>query len=67
MSDIEEEVKITKAKNPGRVAAGKRLAEMNRKNKEKKIKKDEEPPMEINWGYVIGGAGVAIAAASLYV
>ena len=31
-----EDKKITKPKSPGRVAAGKKVAEMNRKNKAKK-------------------------------
>ena len=65
------EAKITKPKSPGRVAAGKRLAEMNKKNKAKK----EEPTrfasearegLDINPGYVIGGLGLTIAAGSLY-
>ena len=61
------DAKITKPKSPGRVAAGKKLAEMNRKNKAKK----QEPQIveegwDINPGYVIGGLGLAIAAGSLY-
>ena len=64
-----EDKKITKPKSPGRIAAGKRVAEMNRKNKAKK----QEPQnrragrnWDINPGYVIGGLGLAIAAGSLY-
>ena len=64
----QEEQKITKVKSPGRVAAGKKLAEMNKKNKAKKEEKVEEKEEEsfINPGYVIGALGVAIAAGSLY-
>ena len=68
-SEPREAGKITKPKSPGRVAAGKKLAEMNRKNKAKKQEKMEEPREEgwdINPGYVIGGLGLAIAAGSLY-
>ena len=65
-----EDKKITKPKSPGRVAAGKKVAEMNRKNKAKKQEKIEEPSASENWdinpGYVIGGLGLAIAAGSLY-
>ena len=42
-SSPSEAGKITKPKSPGRVAAGKKLAEMNRKNKAKKQEKMEEP------------------------
>ena len=35
-------LKVTKKKNPGRVAAGKRLAEYNRKRKEKILNPTEE-------------------------
>ena len=38
-----EDKKITKPKSPGRIAAGKKVAEMNRKNKAKKQEKIEEP------------------------
>ena len=63
-----EDKKITKPKSPGRIAAGKRLAEMNRKNKAKKQEPQTEEPggWDINPGYVIGGLGLAIAAGSLY-
>ena len=63
-----EDKKITKPKSPGRIAAGKRLAEMNRKNKAKKREPQTEEPnsrfassasenWDINPGYVIGGLG----------
>ena len=72
-----EAEKITKPKSPGRIAAGKRLAEMNRKNKAKKQEPQTEEPnsrfassasenWDINPGYVIGALGLAIAASSLY-
>ena len=64
-----EAEKITKPKSPGRIAAGKRLAEMNRKNKAKKQGPQTEEPGEnwdINPGYVIGALGLAVAAGSLY-
>jgi hypothetical protein len=69
MSDTEqveqvEKGKITKPKSPGRIAAGKKLAEMNKKNKTKKI--EESDTWNINPGYVIGGLGLTIAAGSLY-
>ena len=71
MSDIDQIIeaekstpeKITKPKAPGRVAAGKKLAEMNRRNK---AKKEETPPSGINYGYLFGGLGVLMAAGSLY-
>ena len=74
MSDTEQppvehqEAKITKPKSPGRVAAGKKLAEMNRKNKAKKDQKEEDTSSswDINPGYVIGLVGLVIGAGSLY-
>ena len=61
------DAKIKKPKSPGRVAPGKKLAEMNRKNKAKKQKPQiVEEGWDINPGYVIGGLGLAIAAGSLY-
>ena len=38
---------VTKQKSPGRVAAGKKLAEYNKRNKEQKQKIKEEPEQEI--------------------
>ena len=72
MSDIDQIIeaekstpeKITKPKAPGRVAAGKKLAEMNRRNKAKK--NIQETESSINIGYIIGGLGVLLAAGSLY-
>jgi hypothetical protein len=67
MSDteqVEQVEKITIVKSPGRVAAGKKLAEMNKKNKAKKV--DDSSTWDINPGYIIGGIGIAIAAGSLY-
>ena len=67
MSDteqVEQVEKITKVKSPGRIAAGKKLAEMNKKNKAKKV--DNSETWDINPGYVIGGIGIVIAAGSLY-
>ena len=68
MSDTEQvPEKITKPKSPGRVAAGNRLAEMNRKNKAKKSTEDpSEDSFDINPGYVIGGLGLLVAGGSLY-
>ena len=62
-----DEKKITKPKAPGRVAAGKKLAELNKKNKAKKDPSSESNSgWDINPGYVIGGLGLIIAAGSLY-
>ena len=59
--------KITKPKAPGRVAAGKKLAELNKKNKAKKDPSSESSDgWDINPGYVIGGLGLLVAAGSLY-
>ena len=61
------EQKITKPKAPGRVAAGKKLAELNKKNKAKKDPSSESSDgWDINPGYVIGGLGLLVAAGSLY-
>ena len=38
---------VTKTKNEGRVAAGKRLAEWNRKNKEDLLKNKESVPAQV--------------------
>jgi hypothetical protein len=65
MSDTEQD-KITKVKSPGRVAAGKKLAEMNKKNKAKKVDNSSSSDWDINPGYVIGAMGIVIAAGSLY-
>ena len=61
------EQKITKPKAPGRVAAGKKLAELNKKNKAKKDPSSESSDgWDINPGYVIGGLGLLVAMGSLY-
>ena len=64
------EQKITKPKAPGRVAAGKKLAELNKKNKAKKDPSSESSDgwdiSAVNPGYVIGGLGLLVAAGSLY-
>ena len=61
------EQKITKPKAPGRVAAGKKLAELNKKNKAKKDPSSESSDgWDINPGYVIGGFGLLVAMGSLY-
>ena len=61
------EQKITKPKAPGRVAAGKKLAELNKKNKAKKDPSSESSDgWDINPGYIIGGLGLLVAAGSLY-
>ena len=45
----EEKREVTRIKNPGRVAAGKRLVEWNRKKKEKLTKNlKEEPDQDIS-------------------
>ena len=41
---MDSKEQVTKQKNEGRVAAGKRLAEWNRKNKENLLKKKEQEP-----------------------
>ena len=65
-----DEKKITKPKAPGRVAAGKKLAELNKKNKAKKDPSSESSDgwdiSAVNPGYVIGGLGLIIGAGSLY-
>ena len=62
-----DEKKITKPKAPGRVAAGKKLAELNKKNKAKKDPSSESSDgWDINPGYVIGGFGLLVAMGSLY-
>ena len=68
----EAEKKITKPKAPGRVAAGKKLAGLNKKNKAKKDLSSESKDgggwdlSAVNLGYVIGGLGLIIGAGSLY-
>ena len=42
MSKMDSKEQVTKSKNEGRVAAGKRLAEWNRKNKENLLKNKEQ-------------------------
>lgn len=65
-----DEKKITKPKAPGRVAAGKKLAELNKKNKAKKDPSSESSDgwdiSAVNPGYVIGGFGLLVAMGSLY-
>ena len=65
-----DEKKITKPKAPGRVAAGKKLAELNKKNKAKKDPSSESNSgwdiSAVNPGYVIGGFGLLVAMGSLY-
>ena len=39
---------VTKTKSEGRIAAGKRLAEWNRKNKEDLLKNKEQVPAQVN-------------------
>ena len=64
------EQKITKPKAPGRVAAGKKLAELNKKNKAKKDPSSESSDgwdiSAVNPGYVIGGLGLLVTMGSLY-
>jgi hypothetical protein len=65
----EKVARITKTKSPGRVAAGKKLAEMNKKNKAKKAQQlDEESTVfeGINVGHLIGAIGLCAAGVSLY-
>ena len=65
-----DEKKITKPKAPGRVAAGKKLAELNKKNKAKKDPSSESSDgwdiSAVNPGYVIGGFSLLVAMGSLY-
>ena len=73
-----EPQKITlpkKEKNPGRVAAGKRLAEWNRQNKLKKVEAAAQMQVQVpmdspNWYnncyLVIGVLGVSLTALGLY-
>ena len=66
-SEAPADDKITKPKAPGRVAAGKKLAELNKKNKAKKDPSSESSDgWDINPGYVIGGFGLLVAMGSLY-
>ena len=76
-SKVTTEVKETKVKNPGRVAAGKKLAEANKKKREEKkklldVEKNDVEKQENNNQFpitvnqMIGIAGVCISAYSLY-
>ena len=69
---------VTKPKNEGRVAAGKRLAEWNRKNKENLVKNQEQvdtsddlsasssTPSVMQNTYVIGGVILVAGIAALF-
>ena len=62
---------VTKPKHPGRVEAGKRLAEWNRKNRQKKNDIEDEvtnAPEEKDYSYVyiVGGLAVVAIASAVY-
>ena len=79
---MDSKEQVTKSKNEGRVAAGKRLAEWNRKNKENLVKNKEqvsssgesskptsaqEPASPTsNTSMLAGAALVALAAAAIF-
>ena len=66
-----QEQQVTKPKNEGRVAAGRKLAEWNRKNKENLIKNKEQvkssgessaPTSATSSTTLYGGVGIALVA-----
>lgn len=65
---ITADVKSVKVKDPKRVAAGKKLAEISKVAKEKKMREMivNEERGEWNYGYIIGTLGVIIAGVSLW-
>jgi len=73
MTDVEQitkepEEKIEKIKDPKRVAAGKRLAAMNKKSKQMLNEKDENRSWipDINFSTAIGIVGISLTAIDLY-
>ena len=76
--NTEDRPKITtvkKHKDPKRVEAGRRLAQISQKAREEKIrrkieseskKKNEGESWDVNYGYIVGFVGLACALGSLY-
>jgi len=71
MTDVEQitkepEEKIEKIKDPKRVAAGKRLAAMNKKSKQSSKEKEDSWIPDINFSTAIGIVGISLTAIDLY-
>jgi len=73
MTDVEQitkepEEKIEKIKDPKKVAAGKRLAAMNKKSKQSSKEKEDNSSWipDINFSTVIGIVGISLTAIDLY-
>ena len=65
----EEKITTVKAKDPKRVAAGKRLASISRAANEKVTFEEPPPPSEESWirlDLLVGIVGVVIAGVTLY-
>jgi len=73
MTDVEQitkepEEKIEKVKDPKKVAAGKRLAALNKKSKESSKEKEDNSSWlpDINFSTAIGIVGISLTAIDLY-
>jgi len=73
MTDVEQitkepEEKIEKIKDPKKVAAGKRLAAMNKKSKQMLNEKEDNSSWfpDINFSTAIGIVGISLTAIDLY-
>jgi len=73
MTDVEQitkepEEKIEKIKDPKKVAAGKRLAAMNKKSKQSSKEKEDNSSWipDINFSTVVGLVGISITVIDLY-
>jgi len=74
MTDVEQitkepEERIEKVKDPKKVAAGKRLAALNKKSKESSLPKKEDNSSwlpDINFSTAIGIVGISLTAIDLY-
>jgi len=62
----EPEEKIEKVKDPKKVAAGKRLAAMNKKSKQMSNEKEDSWLPDINFSTAVGIVGISLTAIDLY-